>query len=62
MHGKLGSLGDRRTQLLFVDDEECFLRYVERNLSTVGFDVVTSLIWDEARGLCCNFGRQRLVS
>jgi hypothetical protein len=28
----------------------------------VGFDVVTSLIWDEARGLCCNFGRQRLVS
>ena len=28
----IGSLGDRPTQLLFVDDEEGFLRYVERNL------------------------------
>ena len=51
MHRRLGSLDDRRTQLLFVDDEESFLRYVERNLSMVGLDVVTSLIWDEARGL-----------
>ncbi len=38
-------------QLLFVDDEEGLLRYVSKNLGSMGYDVLTTPDWDEARAL-----------
>jgi len=38
-------------QLLFVDDEEGLLRYVSRNLGFMGYDVLTTPDWEEAKSL-----------
>ena len=38
-------------QVLFVDDEEQVLRYVKKNLCSMGYDVLTTTDWDGARGL-----------
>ena len=38
-------------QLLFVDDEEGFLRYVSKNLGSMGYDVLTTPDWDGAKTL-----------
>jgi len=47
------SLGthDHARQLLFVDDEEEVLQYIKRNLQSIGYDVLTSTGWDEAKSL-----------
>ena len=42
---------DHARQLLFVDDEEGVLRYLKRNLQSIGYEVLTSTGWDEAKGL-----------
>jgi len=42
---------DHARQLLFVDDEEGVLRYIKRNLKSIGYDVLTSTGWDEAKSL-----------
>ena len=38
-------------QLLFVDDEEGFLRYVSKNLGSMGYDVLTTPDWEGAKTL-----------
>ena len=50
MNDSLGT-NDHARQLLFVDDEEEVLRYIRRNLQSIGYDVLTSTGWDEAKGL-----------
>ncbi len=52
-HGGLGT-NDQATQLLFIDDEEQVLGYVRKNLSSIGYDVVTSTGWGEAKRLLKN--------
>jgi two-component system response regulator AtoC len=47
-NGSLGTNG-QGTQLLFIDDEESILRYLKRNLCAVGYDVVTSTGWEDAK-------------
>ncbi len=49
-HGGLDTNG-QATQLLFIDDEEQVLSYVRKNLSSLGYDVVTSTGWEEAKRL-----------
>jgi len=49
-NGGLGTNG-QATQLLFIDDEEQVLRYVRKNLSSLGYDVVTSTGWGDAKRL-----------
>jgi len=38
-------------QLLFVDDEEGLLRYVSKNLGSMGYDVLTTPDWEGAKSL-----------
>ena len=49
-HGGLDTNG-QATQLLFIDDEEQVLSYLRKNLSSLGYDVVTSTGWGEAKRL-----------
>jgi len=49
-HGGLGT-HSQATQLLFIDDEEQVLSYVRKNLSSLGYDVVTTTGWEEAKRL-----------
>lgn len=42
---------DRLGQLLFVDDEEGMLRYASKNLSALGYDVLTTPDWEGALSL-----------
>jgi len=49
-HGGLGTNG-QATQLLFIDDEEQVLLYMRKNLSSLGYDVITSTGWGEATRL-----------
>jgi len=49
-HGVLGTHG-QATQLLFIDDEEQVLSYVKKKLSSLGYDVVTTTGWGEAKRL-----------
>ena len=53
MNGGLSTNG-HPTQLLFIDDEEQVLGYVSKNLSSIGYDVVTSTGWGEAKLLLKN--------
>ena len=46
----LGTNG-QATQLLFIDDEEQVLRYLRKNLSSIGYDVVITTGWGEAKRL-----------
>jgi DNA-binding NtrC family response regulator len=41
-------------QLLIVDDEEGVSQYVRKNLQSLGYDVLTSTDWDEAKSLLKN--------
>ena len=38
-------------QLLIVDDEEGVLQYTQRNLQSLGYEVLASTGWDEAKTL-----------
>ncbi len=50
MNDSLGTNG-QATQLLFIDDEEQVLRYLRKNLSSIGYDVVITTGWGEAKRL-----------
>ena len=49
-NGSLGTNG-QAIQLLFIDDEEQVLSYVRKKLSSLGYDVVTTTGWGEAKRL-----------